>query len=505
MSTEDQNRCVVTADVNVDVDALMDDIVSGRVLGRRVEMFNEKNDSERNFDVVLTRAEAEILKQDPRVVDVRYGSKIENGIFLRHNSIVPPKLYSRSTTNNNTHYPWSFIACSSRANPFTGTDTTTSWPYTLTGQNVDVVIQDSGIEVGHPEWLDLTGTTSRLQQINWPQASGQQAVYTQGAQHYTDQYGHGTHCAGTVAGRRYGWAKSADIYAIKIFDTDAFGVSASFNMIRLWHAAKTNNRPTIVNMSWGYYNLYSNIVSGVYRGTPWTATAANAAYGMVQTVWNYDSTTGFYTHPVRVASVDADIASAVNAGVIFVAAAGNDTHKIDQVAGQDYNNSFTTSGGLTRYYHRGSTPTNTSQVITVGAVQAANTEYKSSFSCTGPGVDIYAPGEAIQSAIPVTSTLSSGAVTHPDNANFKIKKLQGTSMACPQVAGVLACLLEARPKYTPQDCKNWIKSMSTLDRLQDSLGGYTDTQSLQGSENRYLHWPYSQLENPLKVNRTQSP
>ncbi len=504
MSTEDQNRCVVTVHKGVDIDSLMEEICSlgstnQFVPTRKVEMWNEKNDSLYNFDVVLTRSEAELLKQDPRIIDVRYGSKAENGIFLRRNKIDPSRNHSRSTAQNNAHYAWAFPACMSATNPYTTLNYNYSHPYTAIGSGVDVVIQDSGIEIGHPEWLAQDGVTSRLQQVNWPQISGLTNTYTQGPLHYTDSYGHGTHCAGTAAGRRYGWAKGADIFAIKIFDDDAFGISASFNMMRLWHVSKLGFKPTIVNMSWGYFNYYSNITGGNYRGTNWTGTAPESNYGMVQTIYNQDQ--GSYTHPVRVASVDADITACIDAGMILVAAAGNDTHKVDVPGGLDYDNYFTTSGGSTRYYHRGSTPNGPTDVISVGSIQASLTEYKSAFSCCGPGITVYAPGEAVQSAMPVGATLASGSVAHPDNASFFIKKIQGTSMAAPQVTGVLACLLGNRKKYKAADCIRWLEKYTTKNRLADSGGGYTDTQSLQNSPNRYLFWPFNG-QYPLTVNRS---
>jgi subtilisin family serine protease len=504
MSTEDQNRCVVTVNKGVDIDALMEEITSlggttPHVPQRTVEMWNEKQDSLYNFDVVLTRAEAEILKQDPRIIDVRYGSKEENGIFLRHNKIDAARNHSRSTGQNNSHYAWSFPACMNSTNPYTTLNYTYSHPYTAIGNGVDVVIQDSGIEVGHPEWLAQDGVTSRLSQVNWPQLTGQTGSYTQGPSHYTDTYGHGTHCAGTVAGRRYGWAKDASIFAIKIFDTDAFGISASFNMLRLWHISKLGFKPTVVNMSWGYFNYYSNITGGNYRGTSWTGTTANSSYGMVETGFNADG--GSYTHPIRVSSVDADITACIDAGMILVAAAGNNTHKQDVPGGLDYDNYYTTSAPATKYYHRGSTPNGPSGVISVGAIQSTLNEFKSAFSTCGPGVTVYAPGEAIQSAMPLTATLGSGAVTHPDNASFYIKKIQGTSMAAPQVAGVLACLLGNRKNYNADDCIRWLEKTTTKNRLADSGGGYTDTQSLQGSPNRYLFWPFN-TQFPLTVNRS---
>jgi hypothetical protein len=80
MSTEDQNKAVVTLHIGVDVDAFIEDMVSGKnhnefMPNRPVELYNEKPDSLRNVDFVLTREEANTLKNDPRIIDVRYGTK----------------------------------------------------------------------------------------------------------------------------------------------------------------------------------------------------------------------------------------------------------------------------------------------------------------------------------------------------------------------------------------------------------------------------------------------
>lgn len=516
MSTEDQNRCVVTVEKGIDVDSLMEEICSQGgttpyVPTRAVEMFNEKPDSERNFDVILTQEEAKQLREDPRIVEVRYGSKEENNMFLGRCSIDSSRTYQRSTTQTNAHYNWAIPHCSSTTNPFTGgilNPISYAWPYTMIGEGVDAVVFDSGIQANHPEWLAQDGVTSRLQQINWPAASGLSGIYTQGAQFYTDQYGHGTHCASSMAGRLYGWARGANIYAIKIFDTNAFGVSAGFNMLRLWHLSKNGSRPTVVNHSWGYYSVYTDVQGGSYRGTPWTGTAEDQAKGMRQ--YSYNSTYGAYQHPVRVASVDADIQSCIDAGIIMVAAAGNDDHKADVPGGLDYDNWWKNSGWTSSadniYYNRGSTPGGSSGIISVGATAYSNNDYKSVFSTTGPRVDIYCPGEAIQSAMSAGSTLSGSSTTYPLNGSFIVKKIQGTSMACPQVAGVLACLVGSRKNYTPSDCLNWLVSQSTKNRMSETSPGngtsYTDSTSLRGGNNRFLYWPFAQSQNPIIISRT---
>jgi hypothetical protein len=503
MSTEDQNKAVITLHKGVDVDAFIQDMVSGTnhnefMPGRRVELFNEKPDSLRNVDFVLTQQEAETLKGDPRIIDVRFGTKAENGFVLRPSGGDVERLYSKTNTLLNTHYNWAIPACTSSTNPFSTTDLnfTHTWP--TAGKGVDVVIQDSGILATHPEWLNQAGTTSRLQQIDWPVVAGLTGSYTQGPSHYTDQEGHGTHVAGTAAGRLYGWAKEANIYAIKIFDTDAYGASASFNLIRGFHNAKLATstgykKPTVVNMSWGYFKVYENITGGNYRGTPWTATTPQSLYGMVSTIYNRLTSPTRYYHPVRVSSVDADIEDCIDAGIILIAAAGNDAHKIDVSTGTDYNNYYTDSVAGTTYYHRGATPSAWYNVITVGSVKIATPEGKNFFSNAGPAIDVYAPGEYIMSAIPEGSLLEidTTSVAYPSNTNFKATKISGTSMAAPQVAGVVACMLDARPEYTQTQVKAWIQEIGTADRLTQTGSGYTDLGFLQGGPNRYLKQPFT--------------
>jgi len=509
MSTEDQNKAVVTLQKGVDVDAFIEDMVSGTnhnefMPGRRVELYNEKLDSKRNVDFVLTREEAEKLSNDPRIIEVRYGTKKENGFELRRSVQEESRLYSKTSGLNTTHYNWAIPACVNNSNPFSSTSVNYAHAFTLIGKGVDIVISDSGIDTTHPEWLNYDGTVNRLQLVDWPTISGLTGTYTQSPDHYTDPDGHGTHVAGTAAGRLYGWAKSANIYAITVLDNvAAHGISASFNMIRAWHNLKPvqasgYKRPTLVNCSWEYYATYSNITGGVYRGSPWTGTSPVSLYGMMQTIYNRTGVPGSYQyiHPIRVASVDADIEDAIADGVVIISSSGNEAHKIDTSAGADYNNYYTSSVDGIRYYHRGPTPGATEGVITVGSIRIASPEAKSAFSNPGPRVHIYAPGESITSAIPATSNLAStaGTVNYPSSATFKITKLSGTSMASPQVTGVLACIAETRPAYGPAEFVGWIEGNAVVNRLTDTAGGFADTQSLQGGVNLFLFQPFSRSD-----------
>jgi hypothetical protein len=371
MSAEEK-RAVVTLHKGVNSEQFLDNMTTtygdDSVPARTVTLHNEKVDSISNFDFVLTQAEAEQLKNDPRVRDVRWGSKEENGFTPLPTVTEPQRAHTRDNTANNTHYPWAFAECTSQTSRYGGgTSLNYAHAYNLDGTGVDCVIQDSGIEVGHPEWNTRDGLTSRLKQIDWPVEAGLSGSYTQGAQHYTDQYGHGTHCASTTAGKLYGWANNSDIYAIKIFDTDAYGVSASFNLIRGWHNNKGTGRPTVVNMSWGYFGEYTNIQNGNYRGAGWTGTTIQNQYGMIS-AGNLNNAGTAYTFGTRVTSVDSDIEDCINDGIILVGAAGNDYHKNDVTTGDDYDNYFISTLFGNRYYHRGSTPSTSSNVISVGAI-----------------------------------------------------------------------------------------------------------------------------------------
>lgn len=496
MSTEDQNRAVVTFAKGVDVDQAVNEL-----LDAGYTMHDEKPGSRRNFDFVMTREQADTLKQDPRIVDVRYGSKAENGIGLVRARLEESRTYSKATAITNTHYNWAHASCTSTTDRFSPVSDTIAYQYAypVDGTGVDTVIQDSGIDPNHPEWLDYAGSTSRLQQINWPTEAGLSGTYTQPALHYRDVDGHGTHVAGTTAGRLYGWAKGSNIYAIKILDDpgQTYGVSASFNLIRGWHNNKGNNRPTVVNMSWGYFAEYANITGGNYRGTPWSGTVMDPTRGMVQ---GQQAQSGNYTHPVRVASVDADIQDCLDDGIILVGAAGNGSHKIDIVGGADYNNYWISSTFGNTYYHRGSTPIGQPGVITVGNISYVyqnNQEPLFNSSEKGPRVDICAPGGFIMSAIPDGSTIAVGTGTadYPLNSNYKVTKISGTSMASPQVAGVLACLLQVKPNYTPADCLAWLQENSQTGRIFDPTTGtpstdYQNFRALQGAPNLYLQTPY---------------
>ena len=91
----------------------------------------------------------------------------------------------------------------------------------------------------------------------------------------------------------------------------------------------------------------------------------------------------------------------------------------------------------------------------------------------------------------MSTTNKFGATTlnnpYPGNAAFLINNISGTSMASPQVAGMLALWLQINPDATPAQAKAFISTSAKTVKLYDtaSVVDYTDTRSLLGSTNRY--------------------
>ena len=411
----------------------------------------------------------------------------------------------------------------------------------FSGKNVDVVILDGMLEAQHPEFaknIDGTGG-SRVIPYNWyalNSAVGAPASYpTDYPYAPADKYNdfHGTHVAGTVAGNTQGWARDANIYNMYIYNQvePATRSDLQFDYIRVWHNNKPINpntgrkNPTIVNCSWiagnGLAALSSWITSIRYRGTVYNGPFTEAQLLSYGVPYLYSA-----TGPNRNTALDTDIAQCIADGIIVVAAAGNDNFKVELPStdpASDYNNYFYweyTANGTTivdtKYYNRGSSPAAAPGAISVGAVgnyagSAVNfLEEKAPFSNCGPRIDVFAPGSGITSAVN-NNWREKGAVVDgvqqadtipvtaadPRNSAYKTVSIGGTSMASPQVTGVLATLLEMTPTLTAAQALSYLVNNAKQNQLYDTTttGTVPDfytryTYDLRGATNRTLFAKY---------------
>jgi hypothetical protein len=277
----------------------------------------------------------------------------------------------------------------------------------------------------------------------------------------------------------------------------------------------TVGSPTMIS-EWTFYeavpsriDLQTGINSAKSTGGTFTTQELNA--------WGFIASQRI---PVRVSALDDDLEDAYAEGIIMTGAAGNGRWKHETPGGLDWNNTFEmatrypASVAQPYYYMRGTSPTandNTTvgthnlPAICVGAVDITSTEQKVTFSDCGAGVDLFAPGTSIMSALPFSQF---GLPTDPRNAGFSIGKLSGTSMASPQVCGVIACALETYPTMRQEQAKAYILGIAKTGQLTATNGGPTDGQDLQGAANLYLFY---RIERKIsgttfpKINNRQKP
>jgi len=380
------------------------------------------------------------------------------------------------------------------------------------GKNVDVVIVDAVVDPDHPEFaINAAGTGgSRVKYVNWygldvpgNPAAGQtySPPITTTAPNSADDSRHATFVAGVVAGNTQGWAPNANIYNISPqYVTGGVQYLYLYKYILAWHLAKRaagNMTPTICNNSWSsrYTIPYTSITSVTWRGATFTGPFSLLdllGYGIT------NDGAGNCIVNLQNSTMEADIQACINAGIIMVAAAGNNDTRVSVPGDIDYNNTLTATGfnsGNPIYYARPSAPV-CSNVITVGSIGAGvggGGDRKSSVSNCGPRIDMFAPGSYITSSWLTSGTPTGGGypapVPDPRNTAYYIAKYSGTSFAAPQATGILACALEADPNYSQTTALNYLINDAMVGQIPDTGGGYSDSFSLQGAPNRYLTLP----------------
>ena len=516
----DTQEYIVTAKTMDDATSLLDDLETHGgdlyIPDRAVEV-TQRREISRNTHFLLTVEEAEQVRNDPRVIAVELMPSLQGIEALPH--WTQTGNFEKSSTIDTNDKNWGLLRVTAGSNLATWgtngsfTQTTQTVTTTSSGKNVDAIIVDAHINFNHPEFaVNIDGTGgSRAIQYDWFQHSAALGYASTGTYSYSaSSSNHGTHTTGTTAGNTQGWARDANIYNIEFNYAGGNGPPGSdvdwsvfiFDYIRAFHNSKPVNsatgkrNPTVTNNSWGYsYNniLLSDMTSVTYRGTTTALSGTDAAKRTILQANGIPVPAGTYLYatPARSSGVEADIQDAIADGVIVVASAGNSYWNIATSDLADYNNSFV-AGGFTYFPTRGSSPGAANQVICVGSIATSTSEYKSNFSNYGKRVDIWAPGSNIVSSFRDSSGATEYGITlanDPRNSAYKIGSLSGTSMAGPQVAGYLACLLEQFPTMKQTAALAHLIDNSTKSQIGSTGGLAGDYTSLgDNSNNRYLYY-----------------
>lgn len=312
--------------------------------------------------------------------------------------------------------------------------------------------------------------------------------------------GHGTGCAGLTSGKNFGNAFESNIWTVAcIADTTSFSVESSYDAMKIWHKNKPINPetgikdPTLINGSWGYQAGFysSSTVSYGFRGITGTFTGNASVSDQVTAMKSglSNQVQGAYrswSTSSRSSSTDAAGSEMMAEGVIFVTAAGNNNQRLGIGATDpdrlNYmsDNYFGTSDPRSEFpglgvpcNHRDwmnpqgvgfDSETDFHPVICVGAMEDSMTngvEYKASYSNNGPGIDVWAPADETLSA--GTNGVSSYEdYQRYDDNRFWDCYFNGTSAASPVATGVIALFLEANPKATSKEVKNWINDHGSV-------------------------------------------
>lgn len=487
---------IVTLKEVKDKESFCNDMVSNKFTSKNIPERSCNIESTEKFSpnviFYLEENEADDLKKDPRVLDVDV-PPINQGLEFRNAEYFFKKHPKNDLPISKREELSSLAVSGSRFSKITGLPE---------GNDVDVVILDDGhLDSNHPEFsVNSNGTGgSRVDKINWYQHTNNPS----GTYPYSISDNHPCHVGGIAAGNTNGWAKKSNIYTID-YNWNNGNIWVPPGAIIGFHSSKAinskygNKNPTIVNMSFtlNYPSVpVGDVLSVVYRGQLHNRPAGG--FSNVQLIeFGIRVENGFTVRNGAINnSYTSEISNIINNGIIVVAAAGNTSYKIDVPGGPDYNNYFTYSVNGTQqfnFYHRGSIGS-IPGVVCVGALSAylmstpALVETKAIFSETGPRVDVYAPGELVQSSLNFYESDYLPSID-PRNSSFYFGKTNGTSMASPQVAGMLACRLQDNRLMTPAQARAFVATNS-LPTMWNTFGWYGDLYSLLDGQGRVAFYP----------------
>jgi serine protease AprX len=281
--------------------------------------------------------------------------------------------------------------------------------YRATGRGVGVAVIDTGIAGDLPDFQTPKSGSRVI-------AS---AVTNPCARDANDQYGHGTHVAGLIAGNGLAYGNT--------YHGKYMGVAPRANLVSV-KVSDDDGNTTVLDVIYGIQFAVDN----------------KAAYGIRVVNLSLSSTVA---ESYRTDPLDAAVESAWFSGLVVVTAAGNEG---------------STSDGVTF------APANDPWVITAGALDDKGTFTRlddalapwSSRGLTQDGIkkpEVLAPGAGLVSTLAPNSDfqrLCSNCVL--DNGRYF--RAGGTSMSAAVVSGATALLLEEHPGWTPAQVKGALTS-----------------------------------------------
>jgi cerevisin len=151
--------------------------------------------------------------------------------YIEKDSIV--SIYDK---DYNTKVPWGLDRISHKK-PVSSRNNNPKYKYSKSTENCNVYIIDTGIFVNHTEFGD---------RAKWGITVPQMA-------HDFDGNGHGTHVAGTIAGKLYGVAKNANVIAVKVLNDNGSGLLSDVIRGIEWvvKESKRTGKNSVANMSLG--------------------------------------------------------------------------------------------------------------------------------------------------------------------------------------------------------------------------------------------------------------
>ena len=219
----------------------------------------------------------------------------------------------------------------------------TDLSFSLTGKNVDLIIQDSGCLQYHPEFIDddgksrvrdvildgpyyidptyftnngytytkpdgRTGITTTSAHSWWENSGSRSAAFQSlgtiaipnnytvanalgiGGTSHTMTSSHGTACASLSGGKNFGLAFESNLWTISIFSPASLNTDNSYDAIKILHQNKPINtatgrkNPTVVNGSWGYFGGFNSgtTVNYSFKGSTGSFTGYNSSSTGVQ-------------------------------------------------------------------------------------------------------------------------------------------------------------------------------------------------------------------------------